>query len=219
MQKYRLNYYTFWDKIKTQKYIEVITMPPIDNDLAESMQDSQIDDSIVTYMVNRGWTVDEKTARKRYLHHLAQQSKWDKDIASKIGGMLIYNQIIEQYLTDIVDMSIHFIKAETWPVAVSLDVELDKATFGKIIEYFKQFATFEPNRALILSYLKKFNIKRNQVVHDLFDVQDLSKLADELDDYADLADDTINLLTKYDDQVCENFRELEKRVNFRKYLK
>ena len=192
----------------------------MDNNLLHAdIPEAPIDDSIVTYMINRGWLVDQKTERKRYLHKLARQSKFDKDIASKIGGMLIYNQFIEQHLTDIVDMSIHFIKAETWPVAVSLDVELDKSTFGKIIEYFKQFATFEPNRELILTYLKKFNIKRNQVVHDLFDVQDLQNLAQELDDYAELADEIIDLLTAYDKQVCDNFVQLEKRVNFRKYRK
>lgn len=192
----------------------------MDNDLLRAnIPEAPIDDSIVTYMVDRGWLVDQKTERKRYLHKLARQSKFDRDIASKIGGMLIYNQIIEQYLADIVEMSINFIKAETWPVAISLDVELDKSTFGKIIESFKQFATIEPNRELILSYLKKFNIKRNQVVHDLFDVQDLRNLAQELDDYAELADEIINLLNDYDQQVCDNFSQLEKRVNFRKYLK
>ena len=44
---------------------------------------------VVSYMVNRQWTVDQKAERKRYLYRLAQQSKNDKDIASKIGGMLI----------------------------------------------------------------------------------------------------------------------------------
>ena len=36
---------------------------------------STIDDSIVTYMVERQWTADQKTQRKRYLNHLAQNSK------------------------------------------------------------------------------------------------------------------------------------------------
>lgn len=165
------------------------------------------------------YTADQETQRKRYLCHLARQCKQDKDIASKIGGMLIYNQMIEQYLRDIIEMSIYYIKAEIWPVAVNLDIDLDKATFGKMIECFKQFATVEPNRELILSHLNKFNTKHNQVVHDLFDIQDLKQLAVELDAYADLADEIITLLTEYDDQVCENFCELDRRVNFKKLEK
>lgn len=174
---------------------------------------------VVKYMADHSWSADQKTQRKRYLCHLARQCKQDTDIASKIGGMLIYNQVIEQYLHDIIEMSIYYIKAEIWPVAVNLDIDLDKATFGKMIEYFKQFATVEPNRELILSHLNKFNAKRNQVVHDLFDIQDLKQLAVELDAYADLADEIITLLTEYDDQVCENFCELDRRVNFKKLEK
>lgn len=169
----------------------------------------------VSYMKNRQWETDQKAQRKRYLYQLAQKSKHDPDIASKIGGMLIYNQVIEQFLIDIVKMSIHYIKAEIWPVTVELDIDIDKATFGKVIEYFKQFATMESNRDQILTYLKKHNTKRNQVVHDLFDIQDMDALARELDDYAELADEILDLLIEYDKQVCGNFCDLCKRSDFR----
>jgi hypothetical protein len=167
-------------------------------------------------MRNQNWQADQKKGRRRYLHRLAQQSRKDPDIASKIGGMLIYNQVIEELLTSIVEMSINYIKAEIWPVSVSLEMDLEKATFGKIIEYFTQFATVEPNRELILSHLKKFNIKRNQVVHDLFDIEDLSKLGQELDEYARLADEILRLLTDYEEQVCENFCRLKETPRYSK---
>ena len=165
---------------------------------------------ITEYMKNQDWSADRKKGRRRYLHRLAQDSRRDPDIASKIGGMLIYNQVIEELLTGIVELSINYIKAEIWPVSVSLEVDLDKATFGKVIEYFTQFATVEPNRELILSHLKKFNIKRNQVVHDLFDIEDLSRLGEELDEYARLADEILRLLNDYEQQVCDNFCKLKK---------
>ena len=171
---------------------------------------------ISDYMRNQNWQADQKKGRRRYLHRLAQQSRKDPDIASKIGGMLIYNQVIEELLTSIVEMSINYIKAEIWPVSVSLEMDLEKATFGKIIEYFTQFATVEPNRELILSHLKKFNIKRNQVVHDLFDIEDLSKLGRELDEYARLADEILRLLTDYEEQVCENFCRLKETPRYSK---
>ena len=171
---------------------------------------------ISSYMTQRKWNTDRKNDRKRYLFRLAQQSKQDPDVASKIGGMLIYNQIIEQCLADIVQMSIYYIKAEIWPVEVDLDIDLEKATFGKVIEYFKQFATVEPNREQLLTYLRKFNNKRNQVVHDLFDIENLDKLAQELDEYAQLADEILNLLMEYDQQVCGNFCELCQKTDFRK---
>ena len=150
----------------------------------------------------------------RYLHQLAQESKHDPDISSKIGGILIYNQMIEQFLADIVRMSIYYIKAQIWPVEVELDVDLDKSTFGKVIEYFKQYATVEPNRDKILADLKKFNTKRNQVVHDLFDIENLSNLARELDEYADLADEILKMLMAYETQVRNNFCQLNDQMDF-----
>lgn len=169
---------------------------------------------VVAYMTNRKWEKDQKAQRKRYLYRLARDSKNDPDIASKIGGMLIYNQVIEQFLADIVEMSIYYVKAKLWPVEVELDIDLDKATFGKVIEYFKQYATVEENREKILSHLKKFNTKRNQVVHDLFDIESLDNLAKELDEYADLADEILRLLMEYEKQVCDNFCTLDSRMDF-----
>lgn len=169
---------------------------------------------VIQYMKDRQWVIDQKAERKRYLYRLAQEGRHDPDIASKIGSMLIYNQLIEQSLVDIVTMSIHYIKATLWPVSVSLELDLDKATFGKMIAYFEQYATIEPNRELLLSHLTKFNLKRNMVVHELFDIQDLNKLAIELNQYATLADEILKLLREYDDRVCENFCQLERSGKF-----
>ena len=176
------------------------------------------EEDIIQYVIQRKWSIDHKLSRRRYLVRLARESRNDPDIASKIGGMLIWNQVIEQLLKDIVDTSIHFIKARIWPVSVSLQPDLDGATFGKVIDYFRQYATVQEDREEILARLKKFNTKRNQVVHDLFDIGDLKRLGTELDEYAALAEETMGLLEKYDERVCDNFRELEQRVDFRKFL-
>lgn len=174
---------------------------------------------LIRYITERKWTVDKKSERRRYLCRLARQSRTDPDIAGKIGGMLIYNQVLEQLLKDIVEESLYYIKAEIWPVKVELDPDLESATFGKVIDYFRQYATVEENRDQILSDLKKYNTKRNQVVHDLFDIHDLKRLGHELDDYAYLADEIIQLLEEYDRQVSDNFAQLEKKPEFRKFLK
>ena len=178
----------------------------------------ELNNDIVKYMVRREWSKDRRIERKKELFRLAKQSKSETDIAHKIGGMLIYNQVIEQYLADIIDMSIHYIKADLWPVTIDLQIDADKATFGKTIEYFRQYATIEPNREVLLEDLKKYNIKRNMVVHDLFDIRDLHRLSAELDEYADLAEQILKMLSDYEEEVCKNFRELEMRVDFRSML-
>ena len=114
---------------------------------------------------------------------LANDSANNKDIASKKGSMLIYNQLLEEYFKDIVEYSAYYKKAEIWPAEVNLSFDFSKTTFGSLIGSFKRFAMKEYNRDIIINYLIKYNEKRNQVVHHLFDIEDLSALAIELNEY------------------------------------
>lgn len=91
-------------------------------------------------------------------------------------------------------------------------------TFGKLINEFKQYATIEHNREILLEYLHKYNVKRNEVVHNLFGIEDLEKLAIELDEYALLADEIVHLLVEYDNSVCEKFCDLDTRVDFNDFV-
>lgn len=171
-------------------------------------------DTIVKYMIERKWADDEKTDRKVFLWKLARKSKEEKEVSHKIGGMLIYNQLIEEFLKDIIELSVNYIKAEIWPADVCLKLDFSKMTFGKLINEFKQYATIEHNREILLNYLQKYNLKRNEVVHHLFEIEDLEKLAIELDEYALLADEIVYLLVEYDNSVCEKFCDLDERVDF-----
>ena len=175
-------------------------------------------DTIVKYMIERKWADDEKTDRKVFLWKLAQKSKEEKEVSHKIGGMLIYNQLIEEFLKDITELSVNYIKAEIWPADVCLKLEFSKMTFGKLINEFKQYATIEHNREILLNYLQKYNLKRNEVVHHLFEIEDLEKLAIELDEYALLADEIVYLLVEYDNSVCEKFCDLDERVDFNDFV-
>lgn len=176
------------------------------------------DPDFYRYIQEKKWTVDQNTDRKMFLFRIAKRSTENQDFAGKIGGILIYNQVIEQFLADIIQMSIYYIKASALPAQINLEAELDKATFGKMIESFRQFAIITPNQEIILSYLRKFNAKRNQIAHDLFDVEDLALLYRELNAYSELADEIILLLDDYDNQICKKFCRLEQQVDFSEYF-
>lgn len=109
-------------------------------------------DETVKYMIERRWANDEKSERKIYLFKLAQKSKAQEDILNKIGGMLIYNQLIEEFLKDIVFLSVNYIKVEIWPTSAQMSFDFSKSTFGELINAFKQYATIEHNRNLLLKY-------------------------------------------------------------------
>ena len=81
------------------------------------------------------------------------------------------------------------IKAEIWPADVDLSFDFSKSTFGELIRSFKRFAMIEFNRDIIIEYLTKYNKKRNDVVHHLFEIENISALSVELDEYAIFAEE------------------------------
>ena len=105
-------------------------------------------------------------------------------------------------------------KAIMWPAQVDLSFDFSKTTFGGLIQNFQRFALIEYNRDIIVDYLRLFGKKRNEVVHHLFDIPDLSVLCVELDDYALRAEEIYFLLIEYDNCICEEFCELIEKVDF-----
>lgn len=91
-------------------------------------------------------------------------------------------------------------------------------TFGNLIKQFKQYATIEYNRDIIINELMRYKEKRNQVVHNLFNIDNFDKLSSELDEYAQVADEMVYLLVEYDSSICEKFCDLANRVDFNEFI-
>lgn len=171
-------------------------------------------DEIIEYMINGNWKTDIKRKKKMELWKLAKESQGDVAVSHKIGGLLIYNQLIDEFLKDIIKYSIYYIKAEIWPASFALNINFEKKTFGQNIELFKQYAMIEPDRDVLLEYLTRFNKKRNSVVHNLFVIEDMQLLKQDIDNYLLIAEEIIELLCKYDNNICHKFDDLDRRVDF-----
>lgn len=163
---------------------------------------------IEEYMVNGHWKTVMNEERKRELWKMAKESQSSNDIKTKIGGLLIYNQVIDECLKDIVDYCVWYMKASIWPVAISLTPDFSKKTFGQVIELFCRCSTVEYNREIIIGDLRKFNKARNTIVHNLFSIKNLQDLEKDIDDYLLLGEEIFDLLLEYDNCICERFIEL-----------
>ncbi len=171
-------------------------------------------DEVINFMINKDWEKDYKRERKIFLLNIATECEKSDKTADVIGGILIYNQLIEQLLKETIICSIGYIKAEIWPASVQMNLSFDKATFGTLIEYFKQFAIKEYNRDVILKYLKDIKKMRNDVVHNLFDVPDIKNIKNGLKDYYGKSYELFMLLNEYYDQICWNLYDLSDRVDW-----
>ena len=171
-------------------------------------------DEVIKFMINRDWEKDYKQERKIYLLNIAKECENSEKIADTIGGILIYNQLVEQFLKETIICSISYIKAEIWPSSVQMNLDFDKATFGVLIEYFKQFAVKEYNRDVILKYLKDIKKTRNDTVHRLFEIKDIKNLKNELNDYYGKSFELVMLLNEYYNEICWKLDDLSERIDW-----
>lgn len=172
-------------------------------------------DEVLEYMINKEWTKESKIEGKWYLFRLAQESIKSDKLQDKIGGILIINQVIEQLLREIIIASLSYVRAKIWPADIELNVQTSKATFGKLIEYFKKFTIKKYNREVLIEDLEELNTNRNKLVHNLFDIKDESNLKKELEKYEEISDEVIKLLFEYYNAISEELFDLDDRVDFR----
>ena len=128
-------------------------------------------DEVLEYMINKMWLNESKLERKYYLFEIAKESKNSEELSTRIGGVLIFNQITEQLLKEVIMCSIAYVKAEIWPTDIELKIKIQRATFGKLIDYFKQFTIKKYNREVLIESLMRLNKNRNEIVHKLFDIE------------------------------------------------
>lgn len=150
---------------------------------------------------NKEWLIDSKADKFFYYYRLAQKCSKSDETEDLVSGVLLYNQLVEKILKETIIISIIVIKAKLWPERVSFDLDFEKATFGKLIQYYKSFAIKKYNRDIIAKYLKDILPIRNKVIHSLFDVDDINK---ELQDYFEKSDELIMMLNGYYNSIAEN---------------
>ncbi len=158
-------------------------------------------DLIREHIKNREWTFDTKEEKKFYYFKMAEKCSQSDKVEDLVSGTLIYNQLIEQSLIEVIILSIIYVKAKAWPKKIKFDLNFDKATFGKQIDYFEKFVIEEANRDIIIKYLKEVLKIRNKVIHHLFDIDNFNK---ELEEYFGKANKLFILLIQYYNDIAEH---------------
>ena len=68
-----------------------------------------------------------------------------------MGALLIWQQVLEQFLKEIIEISIGYIKAEIWPTKIDLKVDFERKTFGQIIADYENFSLDFKNKQKTLN--------------------------------------------------------------------
>ena len=70
------------------------------------------DKQILEMMSNPSWWIDKQKKRKIDLLRSARKVYRQSSISKKMGSLLLWQQVIEQFLKEIIELSVFYIKAE-----------------------------------------------------------------------------------------------------------
>ena len=165
-------------------------------------------------MANPSWWIDKQKERKLTLLASARNVRPQSSISKKMGALLIWQQVLEQFLKEIIEISIFYIKAEIWPTKIDLKVDFERKTFGQIIDDYENFSLYFKDKHITISKLKEVNSNRNKIVHKIFKINDLAQLEDyfrtNFKEYKNL----LNLLLDHYSDICYYLEDLKKRVDW-----
>lgn len=178
----------------------------------------EYDKKIFLMMNTKEWWIDKFKSRKIELLRPARRVHFNSSISQKMGAMLIWQQVIEQFLKEIIQISISYIKAEIWPTKVDLKVDLNEKTFGCIINSYDTFSIDFKDKQYIIDILKKINKNRNKIVHRIFEIEQLEGLEEYFKYNFNNYQSLLELLIDHYIYICHLLEDLKERVNWEDFL-
>ena len=178
----------------------------------------EYDRKIFEAMKNKDWWIDKFKARKIELIKSCRRINSNSSISRKIGGLLLWQQVIEQFLKEINQISLTYVKAEIWPTKIDFKIDYDRKTFGQVIEIYKNYSVDYEDRPKILGHLKTINDNRRTITHRMFEVENLEDLEDIFESSYNIHEELLKLLLDHYILIGNNLEDLKKRVDWEDFL-
>lgn len=172
------------------------------------------DKQILEMMANPSWWIDKQKKRKLTLLSSARNVRPQSSISKKMGSLLIWQQVLEQFLKEIIEISVFYVKAEIWPTKLDLKVNFERKTFGQIVDDYENFSLDFKDKQKTLTKLREVNINRNKIVHKIFKIDDLVQLEEYFRTNFNEYEKLLNLLLDHYSAICYFLEDLKKRVDW-----
>lgn len=123
------------------------------------------------------WPKIENVELIKSLLKIADNQFSNKDISGYLSSILIYQQIIETFLTNLIRLSNLYIQAEIWPTRVKMEIK-PKLMFGQIINEITRSIEFN-KKAELIKDCQEFKSIRIKFVHGLLKFKNDKEISDE----------------------------------------
>lgn len=178
----------------------------------------EYDRKIFEAMKNKDWWIDKFKSRKIELIRSCRKINSNSSISRKIGGLLLWQQVIEQFLKEIIQISLTYVKAEIWSTKIDFKIDYDRKTFGQVIEIYKNYSVDYEDRPKILEHLKTINDNRRTITHKMFEVENLEDLEDIFESSYNIHEELLKLLLDHYILVENNLEDLKTMVDWEDFL-
>lgn len=118
------------------------------------------------------------------------QSSGKSNLLEKFGVALLYNQMIEYTLKNLIIIS----KVKN---NISSDTDMDRYTFGKLIKEMDSYMIKLENYDELRAVLQECLLHRNTLVHNIFEIEYFFDIVEILEIYIENEEKTIKLLDWY----------------------
>lgn len=147
------------------------------------------------------------------LMRIANNAFNKKSVEGRLSSVLIYHQIVEEFLINLLKLSNLYIQAEIWPNRLKLKVS-EKLMFGQIIKEHEKTVDFEAKDEL-LSKCSKFNQTRIKYVHRLLKFKTNEQIISEAEKIKDDFHEITELYLKGSQYLEWILGDLKERVDWK----
>jgi hypothetical protein len=159
------------------------------------------------------WPKIDNTELIFKLLEIADKQHKSQTIEGLLSSLLIYQQIVEEYLINLLKLSNLYIQAEVWPTRLNLRIK-NKLMFGQLLQEHNRTIDFD-KKAELLNECREFNETRIKFVHHLLKFNTQQEIIDEAKESMDKFDKISNLYNEGKAHVEWLLTDLQERVNWR----
>lgn len=117
------------------------------------------------------------------------KSSGKTELLEKFGIALLQNQMIEEYLRNLIIFS-----NSKNGIKTKIDLEV---TFGKLITIFDQYVIKSEEYEKLHELLKECKSLRNLLIHNIFEIEYFFDIVELLDSYINIEENILNQIDKY----------------------
>lgn len=177
----------------------------------------QNEEEVIQRISNKRQWPNIKAFRIVKLIRIAEKAYSQNSVDGRISSILIYHQIVEEFLRNLLELSNLYVQAKIWPSRIELKVK-DIMMFGQLIQAHNSSIHFEGKKEL-LNKSKTFNQTRIKYVHKLLAFETTEEVLEASNEIHEIFYSILDLYLKGRDHIEGLLTEIRNQIDWKDFEK